>query len=662
MFRLCLLLFGLLRTFRSALTAASTVFGIIVFASAAAPVVAAEEPIDGFNPPLPYRIGDVLASPEGPQDPNRPFVRLLVAQFTFPNQHWAIIAPTIEALRTLFGPGNFEARIYSGQAKEAEKADLIIGSTGVYLQAVPYGARALVTVASDLRPDPNEGEGSLFVTLKGSSIHNFEDLRGKRLSVDLLYGFSGFHTALGEISRRGYDVDHFFSSVLPCGHDMRCTLDELRAGRADAVVLRTCFLEEYQALGGRTDDLLPIAVRPETRTGTCLSSTELYPNWTLFSMPRASSEVVRAAVTTLLQLPTLERGIHWGIASNFEEADALYRSIELGPYAYLRTWTLRRFWDEYRIWIVALTLIAIGFIAHSMRTELLVRRRTAALQSSMLEQHRLEARAREAQQRMEALQKAGAIGQISSIVAHELRQPLSSILAYAHGLHRLLERGARPNEQMLESVIEKIEQQAERADLIVTKVRDYAKEKHAVMTRTAIEPIVERAVRMLNESLSFRHTVQLELPKEAKTDQQNSVRHIAVFANAFELELCTANLIKNALQAVENDPAGEVIVRINETEDLVEVFIEDNGPALSTEAFERLARPLNSSKIDGLGLGLSIVRLILESHGGHLLFRKRSPHGLCAVMALPKSPSEEELQNQAAEATSSDENANKSLH
>lgn len=592
----------------------------------------------------PFRIGDILAAPEGPRDASRPFVRLLVTQFTYPNQNIAIIRPTIEAFRKLFGRGNFEARVYSGTVVDPSSAEFFLSSAGTFMRAVPQGARSIVTVASDLRPNPNEGEGSLFVVLKSrTDLQHLNDLKSKRVAVDSFFAFSGFHTALGEIFERDEDPDHFFSSAEACGHDMRCTLDQLRQGRADVAILRTCFLEEFGALGGKVGDLRPVAVRPESRQTACLSSTRLYPNWTLFTSPDTDPETVRKAAAALLALPAQEGGLRWSIASDFSSADTLYRNLKLGPYAYLRSWSLARFWAQYRLWIVLAATLTLGLAFHSYLAARLVKKRTAQLRRALYEQRATEQRARKAQSRIEALERMGAIGQISSIVAHELRQPLSTIVAYAHGMHRLLEKPDARTNSLIEKGIEKIERQAERADYIVERVRAYAKTKHAERRSLDAAEIMAQAAQMMNESKAFRHQVRYEPPSE----------RFLIFADAFQIELCILNLLKNALQAVEAQDAADVCLRAAPATERLQILVEDNGPTLSDEAFEKLQQPLQSEKVDGLGLGLSIVRVIAESHGGRLFFERRNSGGLRAVLSLPydagaAAPREEAIEEKEA--------------
>lgn len=310
------------------------------------------------------------------------------------------------------------------------------------------------------------------MVLKTSGIRSFEDLEGRRLAVLGPNAFTGNAVALGEVARRGEDPDKYFSALVPAWGSMAVELETLRRGEADAAVLRTCYLEDMKARGEKMDDLAPVAVRPESGV-TCLASPELYPNWTLFATPRATPPEARLAAAALLSMPPDAEGRRWGVASDFSTVDALYRSIRQGPYAYLRSWSWRRFWEEYWGWILA------ALAAHSAQGSHLVRVRTAQLERALSEQKKSEKKARAAIERIEALQKAGVVRQMSSIIAHELRQPLAAILAFSHGLLRLLDRPGEPQKELLEEGIEKIGAQASKADRIVQKVRSYARRPEA---------------------------------------------------------------------------------------------------------------------------------------------------------------------------------------
>ena len=108
------------------------------------------------------------------------------------------------------------------------------------------------------------------------------------------------------------------------------------------------------------------------------------------------------------------------------------------------------------------------------------------------------------------------------------------------------------------------------------------------------------------------------------------------YMDAMDLNLMVRNLIKNALEASRVVPDAKVeLVCVSTADNGLSIKVSDVGPALSDETFGKLAQPLNTTKIGGLGLGLSIVRLLAESYGGHVEFARRTPSGLSVTIVLP---------------------------
>ena len=590
----------------------------------------AEAPSTSPSSP-PYVIGEEIASPEGPVDAARPVVKLLVTQFAKPNIHYPVVEDTIEIFRKTFGRGNFSARVYSGETKDIGDADLVLSSAGTYGRMLGGGARDLATVVSSFAPDPNHAEGALFITLrKRADIDKFEDLKGKKATATGPNAFAGWHIALGEIASRSFNPDRFFSDLIPSGHDMTRELDLLRSGAADVAVVRTCFLEELANAGEDVSDIKPIAVKPGIHPAGCLSSTRLYPNWTIFATPRLSPQNARLATQALLSMLPGPHDLSWGIASDFSSVDNLYRAIRRGPYEYLRSWTWRRFWDEYKTYVLLLFFSIAGLAAHAARSSYLVRLRTAELKDALHREQESEKKARIASERMETLRRAGAVGQMSSIIAHELRQPLSAIVSYSQGLQRMLDTDVRAPADVLLDGISSIRSQAERAEDIVGKVRSYAKGEAPARVRTDLGQLCRKAVRTLNDARISPVKVAITTPAET----------YFIHADPMEIELAIQNLLRNALQAVANTANGEVSLILDSCEGSDDrrravISICDNGPLQNDESFEKLNSILTSSKIKGLGLGLAIVRTIAENLGGRLKFARRRPNGLTALLILP---------------------------
>lgn len=579
-----------------------------------------------------YQIGDLLVAPKERTNgkPKRSVIRLLITKFAEPNSHYPIVAATVEALRRAFGEDRFEARIYTGETDHIRDAHLVLSSAGTFVRARSMGARDLATVVSERAPDPNRAEGTLFVTLKNrADIEDFEDLRGKRVTATGSNAFSGHHVGLGEIARRGEDPDRFFGPFVASGYDMLRELKLLREGLADVAMLRTCVLEELSAAGEKVDDLKPLLVRGDEKSIACLSSTDTYPNWTLFALPTISPEEARLAAQTLLSMPALEGGLHWSIASDFTAVDRLYRSLRLGPYEYLRTWTWMRFWETYRTSILVALTFVLGLLLHSYRSESLVRRRTAELRQSLEEQRKAQTRARDAALRMEALRRAGAVGQMSSIIAHELRQPVATVRNYVQGLRRMLDMRGALTADTAEKPLVRLDEQAERIERIVERVRAYGKAEVPQRRLVDAAALTKSAVETLQTAQSD------DLPVSIRSCEA----HFLILADPLEWELCVQNLVKNALEAARGVPAPAVTVELDrvcvEERAKLRLTVTDNGPRLDDDKFRRLQDVLSSTKLDGLGLGLSIVRMIVEDSGGVLRFERNEPTGLRVAIEWP---------------------------
>lgn len=581
--------------------------------------------------PPEFRRGLVLTQPTGAADPEKPVIKLMVSPFAYPNIHYPLIDRTIQELKALYGANNVIAIQSTGDPDDMGDADLILCSAGTYMRMQGKGARDLVTAVSNLAPDPNHAEGSLFITLKSrTDIQELMDMQGKRLVATGPNAFAGLHIGMAEIAKQGFDPDRFFKSQSYVGFDMRKEFAALRHNVADVAVVRTCLLEELQKAGEEVSDIKPIAVKEGIHPGACLSSTELYPNWSMLATPRLDPEEARKITVALLSMMPDKNGLHWSITSDFKRVDSMYKSIRQGPYYYLRNWTLRRFWDEYWQWLVLVVALVLGLAAHSYRTTHLVNLRTQQLKAAMQEQRALEQRALQAQTRMQSMQRAGVVGQMSSIIAHELRQPLSTITSYAHGIARLLEGPGAVDRSLMSQGIEVIASQAEVADAIVKKVRSYAKSQNTTRTEVDVAQLLEAAVSTVNTAQLSEVVVTATLPP----------RPMTLWGDPLELELALQNLIRNALEALQGRTDGEVHVCAQEErgaqgQPRTVLIVEDNGKTFSETEMSELSGILSSTKIEGLGLGLSIVRLIAESHGGQLEFVRRSPRGLCVRMVLP---------------------------
>ena len=173
--------------------------------------------------------------------------------------------------------------------------------------------------------------------------------------------------------------------------------------------------------------------------------------------------------------------------------------------------------------------------------------------------------------------------------------------------------------------------QTERIAAIVENVRNYAKVKTVKRTHIDLRSVVERGIASWRASgRSDKVTVKL-----------TALEPVMIDANALEWELVVLNLIKNAAEALATTKAPTVSVSLlrNDAGNFV-LTVADNGPGVPEEKLKAFGSPVTSGKTNGLGLGLSIVKSIVENHGAAIRFRNHPLGGLEVAVIIPATDTE----------------------
>ena len=523
---------------------------------------------------------------------------------------------------------------------DAGRIDIFITSAGHSLRLQQrHGTRVIGTLVTRDYPDPNHSEGAaVLVRRDDARIRALADLKGRRLAANTPVSFTGFHIPMGEIAKIDRDWESFFSSMefVGGGAALGGALEAVVQGRADAAFSRLCYFEawsrEHPAEAARLRVLAPMTEKGEA----CVRSTELYPGWTVTATARLGAEDARIAAIAVMSVRPDENGNYWGVATDFLHVDRLFERLRIGKYSYLREWTLSGFARAYWPALALLLLAVAGLFLHSRRADYLVRRRTEQLRELMSRQRELQEKARDAAEHLETLQKMGALGQVSGMLAHEMKQPLAAVSFYLDGLRLLMKRGAIGPEDMLEEPLSGIEQQMRKAGAIVEHARQYARS-----ARTGSRRVWCRLSEELGKTVE-NYRVSRKRPPAVEKNLEGA--DVWVKADPLELECAVFNLLKNAGEAAQG--VGHPAVRISTRREggRIAVVIEDNGPELSDEGFARLFAPQASEKEGGLGLGLSIVRSLVEAYGSKLLFERLNGGGVRASFSLPfaeRRPEEE---------------------
>ncbi|HEV8441977.1 MAG TPA: HAMP domain-containing sensor histidine kinase, partial [Steroidobacteraceae bacterium] len=214
-------------------------------------------------------------------------------------------------------------------------------------------------------------------------------------------------------------------------------------------------------------------------------------------------------------------------------------------------------------------------------------------------------------------------------IAHELNQPLTAITTYARACERNLALD-KPDMADVSEAVREINAEGLRAGEIIRRLRQMVKvdapdERVPLEAHTLLEEL-----RSLLQSDARAHDAQLRLSLAPDLP--------AVTVNAVQIQQVVLNLVRNALEAVQADPAGarEVIVSAGCTEDSeLEIRVTDNGPGIDAQIQNKLFDPFSTTKSSGTGLGLAISRTIVQSHGGSIGAQPATPRGTTFYVRLP---------------------------
>ena len=559
--------------------------------------------------------------------------RIGIVHYSQPSPNAPIVEPTIEAIKEKLR-GKYETEILDLPLDKLEEAvkkgevDLFLSSAGFYRRLVHSGARDLATAMNPSYRDPNNSEGSaIVVRADRDDLNSINSLKNQTLAVASKNTFTGFHIPMGEIATTGEDPFKFFKEIKETGSrtNTNLILQAIKNGKADVGFIRQCALETY--LKQHPQDLRTFKViAPKNIGQECLRSTDLYPTWTLGSTKSATPELSRLVTSAVLDMPETKDGFLWGVSTDYNKVDELFKQLKIGPYSYLREWTVKRFIREYWTVLSLVAFFIFGLILHSWRVEQLVNKRTLQLTNSLAALKQAQRNERAATSRMETLQKIGVVNQLSSIFAHEMRQPLGTTALYLEALQSMTQDETIDKSELTE-IVERLKKQNDRANSIVDRVRAYRKR----------QPKRDELLNLHELLVTSVETLKQSMPEMVSMLTVKGDEVCPIYGDALEIELLILNLIKNSLEAIKNQKNGHVIVETGNENGKSFLIVKDNGNLSSEKDLDSLSKNFETTKKNGLGLGLAIVKGIIEQHGGSICFSLNTPHGILVRVNFPRA-------------------------
>jgi two-component system, LuxR family, sensor kinase FixL len=250
----------------------------------------------------------------------------------------------------------------------------------------------------------------------------------------------------------------------------------------------------------------------------------------------------------------------------------------------------------------------------------------------LTERQEAENRLQDLQAELIHVSRLTALGEMSSALAHELNQPLTAISNYLSGLQRLIRDGVPVSDDMVEEVLGKTVEQSLRAGEIIRHLRGFA-QGHS-------ERQVQSVVQIVQEASALALVGARQKGVRVIYDLDRSVD--LVVADKVQIQQVLLNLIRNAMEAMAGSERRELtIATLPVDAESMAVSVSDTGPGLPQVVSERLFQPFVTTKDDGMGVGLSICRTIVEAHGGHISAAPGPAGGTVFRFTLPRATAEE---------------------
>lgn len=225
--------------------------------------------------------------------------------------------------------------------------------------------------------------------------------------------------------------------------------------------------------------------------------------------------------------------------------------------------------------------------------------------------------------------RLGLMGEMASGIAHEVNQPLTAIACYSQACLNLIQQ-KNYDQSQLSDILHKTNHQALKAGRIIHRLREFVKSKTLHASTAFINDLIQEAVGLCESHLK-QNSIQLHM--------QLTTNLPSLVIDSIQIEQVILNLIKNSIDSLSNlaltIPRKLSIQTSLDSENTIVVRIKDNGPGIEESEQQKILTPFYTTKSDGMGMGLSICRSIIEAHEGTLHFNSLPYKGTTFYFSLP---------------------------
>jgi two-component system sensor kinase FixL len=217
------------------------------------------------------------------------------------------------------------------------------------------------------------------------------------------------------------------------------------------------------------------------------------------------------------------------------------------------------------------------------------------------------------------------MGEMASSLAHELNQPLSAITSYLRGASTLL-KSEKADKDRIREALDRSADQALRAGDVIKRLREF-------VAKGETEHTIENPATLLEEAAALALVGAREQGVRVSLRCDRDLPDIVV--DKIQIQQVALNLIRNAVEAMETAARRELTIGVSQRGEYAFFFVADTGTGIAPEIAQQLFQPFVTSKANGMGVGLSICRTIIEAHGGIIKARRNEGGGTVFEFTLP---------------------------
>jgi two-component system sensor kinase FixL len=226
------------------------------------------------------------------------------------------------------------------------------------------------------------------------------------------------------------------------------------------------------------------------------------------------------------------------------------------------------------------------------------------------------------------LSRLNVMGQMASMLAHELNQPLTASGNYLRAMLRIIQSGQPIKHGSLSNVATRSIAQLDRARKIIQRLRDFIKKGEPTRMPEEVSELFDEAISLLSmksDGLTISTRIEDELPM--------------VLVDKIQIEQVLINLMKNAVEAMEHSSQRSILLTADKATDVVTVRVTDSGPGIPKDVADKLFQSFYTTKRSGMGVGLSICQTLVTANGGQIWAEANPEGGASLCFSLPIAPS-----------------------